>query len=291
MLLALHRALQRLIYEYGKLDPHEVDISFDMPTRETIDRLTRPTICLFLHSIQEDFEARQSTMGTTPGSDGRVSRRWHFRPFSLHYLVTALTTDIEDVYQLLWRTLETLVRYPQIPLELLDEELARMVPPPNGSILQDTEAQNLSGIWSSLSLPPYPSFAYVVTAPVSMAPLEELPLVLKNTLRYSRSWTQRDEREALAKREDTETFHRIGGRVQSQEGRPLAGVTITLAGRAREYVTDTAGQFIIPQVPAGPLQLSFTREHAEPQHVSVEVSAESTTHLTIILHTDTQSEA
>lgn len=282
MLLALHRSLQRLIYEYGKLDPREVDISFDMPTREAIDRLTRPTICLFLHSIQENFDVRQSNIGTTPTSNGHVLRQWHFRPFSLHYLVTALTTDIDDVYQLVWRTLETLVRNPQIPSELLDEELAHVTPPPQGSILQDIESQNLSGIWGSLSLPHYPSFSYAIAVPVYMDLLEEVPLVLKSTVRFVNSRT---------KREVVEAFRHIGGRVQNHEGTPLAGVKITLANSTREYRTNGAGQFVIPQVPTGPLQLFFAREPAEPQSVSVEISDESATNLTIVLYANTKSEA
>lgn len=280
-LLALHRSLQRLIYEYGKLDPREVDISFDMPTREAIDRLTRPTICLYLHSIQESFDVRQSNIGTVPASNGHILRQWHFRPFSLHYMVTALTTDIEDVYQLVWRTLEALVRNPQIPSELLDEELAHVTPPPQGSILQDMEAQNLSGIWSSLSLPHYPSFSYAVAVPVSMDLLEEVPLVLKSTVRIVNLGT---------KREVVEAFRHVGGRVQNPEGVPLAGVKITLANSTREYRTDDAGQFVIPHVPAGPLQLFVAHEPAEPQSVSVEISDESATNLTIVLHANTKSE-
>ena len=66
MLLALQRSLQRLLHMYGKLDPREVDISFEMPTRDLIDRLTRPTIYLYLHSVQENFETRQSNVSTSP---------------------------------------------------------------------------------------------------------------------------------------------------------------------------------------------------------------------------------
>lgn len=260
MLLALHRSLQRLIYEYGKVDPREVAISFEMPTREHIDRLTQPTLCLFLHSIQENLDARQSSVESSSGSYGHAVQRWHFRPFYLHYLVTALTTNGEDAYQLLWRTLETLVRYPQIPSELLDEELAQVMPPPNGNVPQDTEVENLSGIWSSLSLPPYPSFSYVVTVPIRMAVIEEAPLVLRSTMRYGNMWAMRDA---------TEVSRSIGGVVQNREGVPLAGVKITLAGSTMEYRTNTEGQFVVSHVPAGPVQLFVAWENAEPQAVSI----------------------
>jgi hypothetical protein len=47
MLLDLHTALQRLLYERGNISSKEVDITFEAPTRERIDKLTRPTINVF----------------------------------------------------------------------------------------------------------------------------------------------------------------------------------------------------------------------------------------------------
>src|SRR5436189_27331 len=102
MLLELNNTLQRLIYERGSISPREVDITFEAPTRERIDKLTRPTICLFLFGMQENAELRQSNFQTTR-NNGKAERRLEPRRYEMRYMVSALTNSIEDEHQLLWR--------------------------------------------------------------------------------------------------------------------------------------------------------------------------------------------
>src|SRR5947208_13954480 len=104
MLLAIHNTLQRLIYERGRINPNEVGIQFEAPTRERIDKLTRPTVNLFLFDLQENTELRQSNYEVTR-NNGRAERRLVPRRFDLRYMVSALTTSVEDEHQLLWRVL------------------------------------------------------------------------------------------------------------------------------------------------------------------------------------------
>lgn len=76
MLLELHNTIQRLLYERGNISPHEVDITFEAPTRERIDKLIRPTINLFLFDLQENTELRQSDFERTR-NNGRGSGVHH----------------------------------------------------------------------------------------------------------------------------------------------------------------------------------------------------------------------
>src|SRR5215472_1821305 len=116
MLHEVHNALQRLLYERGQISAREVDIQFERPTRERIDKLTRPTINLFLFDLQENAELRQNGFRTR--SNDRLAERYlPPRYFDLRYMVSILTSAIEDEHLLLWRVLTTLVRHPQIPLE------------------------------------------------------------------------------------------------------------------------------------------------------------------------------
>src|SRR5437763_5719148 len=127
MLLELHTTLQHLLYKRGHISPHEIDITFEAPTRERIDKLTRPTINLFLFDLQENTELRQSNYEVTR-NNGRAERRLVPRRFDLRYMVSALTTSVEDEHQLLWRVLVTLVQHPQLPAELLSDELRTLEP-------------------------------------------------------------------------------------------------------------------------------------------------------------------
>jgi Pvc16 N-terminal domain/Carboxypeptidase regulatory-like domain len=261
MLPALHRSLQRLIYERGNIDQREVEITFEAPTRERIDRLTRPTLCLFLYDIQENLDLRQSNVETTR-ANGRALRRQASRRFDLHYLVCALTTSLDDEHLLLWRALVTLVRHPQVPSELMEEELRELDPLPVGRIQQEENIQKQFGAWSALNVPPHPAFCYIMSVPVDLDPLGETPLVLKRTTRYSGIQIAQEIREAR---------HQIGGVVRNKQGAPLAGASVSLAGSARECITNGDGQFVLREVPAGTLQLRVSHGRAVQQVFAIEV--------------------
>src|SRR5256886_9312651 len=191
MLLELHNTLQRLLYERGLISPREVDITFEAPNRERIDKLTRPTINMFLFDLQENIELRQSNFETTR-NNGRAERRTAPRRFDLRYMVSVLTTEVEDEHQLLWRVLLTLVRHPQFPPELLSEELRVLEPVLTTQVSRADEGQRLSGVCTALGVPPHPALYYVVTVPVDMNVVIEAPLLLTCTARYSDLYARED---------------------------------------------------------------------------------------------------
>ena len=142
MLLELHNTLQRLLYDRGQISPREVDIMFEAPTRERVDKLTRPTINMFLFDLQENIELRQSNFETTR-NNGRAERRQAPRRFDLRYMVSVLTTEVEDEHQLLWRVLLTLVRHPQFPAEVLSDELRVLEPALTTQVSRADEGQRV----------------------------------------------------------------------------------------------------------------------------------------------------
>ncbi len=262
MLLELHKTLQQLLYERGNISSREVDINFEAPTRERIDKLMRPTINLFLFDLQENTDLRQSNFETTR-NNGRAERRLVPRRFDLRYMVSALTTDVEDEHLLLWRVLLTLVRNPQFPIELLPEELRLLEPPLTTRVSQVDESQRLSAVWTALSVPPHPALYYVVTVPVDMNLVIEAPLVLTRTARYAR--TRADE---VA----PEIGNQIGGVVRTEGGEPVAGVKVALEGReAIESKTNEEGRFVLGGVPSGTVRLRITRADGAQKTITVEV--------------------
>jgi len=184
MLLEVHGALKRLLYERGQISAREVDILFERPTREQIDRLTRPTINLFLFDLQENTELRQNDF-RTKSSNGRAERYVPPRYFDLRYMVSVLTSAIEDEHLLLWRVLTTLVRYPQFPPDLLSEELCTPDHFLTSKISQDDDGERLISIWNAFGVPPRPTLSYILTVPVDMDQVVEVPLVLTRTVHYT----------------------------------------------------------------------------------------------------------
>ena len=81
MLPELHQSLQDLIYREGRIDRSDVDIAFEVPTKDFIDRLVRPTVDLYLVELQENVELRQPQFKTTPHNGATrfeaVPRRLH----------------------------------------------------------------------------------------------------------------------------------------------------------------------------------------------------------------------
>lgn len=261
MLPALHRSLQRLIYERGNIDQREVEITFEAPTRERIERLTRPILYLFLYDIQENLDLRQSNVETTR-VNGRAMHRLVSRRFDLHYMVCAITTSVDDEHILLWRTLVTLVRHPQVPVELMEEEVRQLNPVPVGHIQQEDTSQKQLSVWSALNVPPHPAFCYVMSVPVDLDPLGEAPLVLKRTTRYAGSQFAQSTREVR---------HQVGGVVRNKQGDPLADARVSLVGSALECTTNGDGHFVLRKVPVGTLQLRVSHDSATPQTFAIEV--------------------
>lgn len=249
MLHALHPALQRLIWERGLISPDEVDITFEAPTRERIDRLTRPAINLFLFDLEENNDLRQ-TNWQVGRENGHATRHQPPRRVDLRYMVSALTTEIEDEHALLWRTLVTLLKYPELPEELLPEAITALALPVATKVNPGGEGRRLLDLWSALGAPPRSALCYSVTVPVDLDLVISAPVVLTRTARYRRT---------AGGDAPTETRVHIGGVVRTREGAALAGVRVALVERAAEsVVTDAAGRYTLRNVPQGEVPLSAT---------------------------------
>src|SRR5687768_3914946 len=122
MLELLDESLRSLFYQSGGIDPREVDVLFDPPTKERVQSLTRPAVSLFLYDVQENTDLRQSGPQTSR-MNGHSERRMPPLRFDARYLVSALATVVEDEHLLFWRALATLLRHPQLPEGVLPEAL------------------------------------------------------------------------------------------------------------------------------------------------------------------------
>ena len=265
MLPELHESLRRLIYERGQISPLDVDILFDAPRREWVDRLLRPAINLYLFDLEENVKLRSSN-GDSRVVDGRSVRHLPPRQIDLRYMVSALTSNVADEHLLIWRTLSVLMKYRELPDEILPEALRGLSPTIKTQVAQPDEAIHMSQIWGSLNADVRPALCYVVTAPLDLDVTLEAPLVLTRTLRYTR---RPDE---MATDADTH----IGGTVRNRAGEPVAEVRLRARGSAAEdAVTDALGRFTIRHATPGPVILDIVRPDGDSQSVTVQVPSES----------------
>jgi hypothetical protein len=265
MLATIHNAVEHLLHEQGQIEINEVDIRFEAPTKDWVASLTRPTINLFLFDVQENTEKRETNVQTVR-SNGKAERRMPPRRFDLRYMVSALSTEIEDEHELLWRMLATLMKYQQLPQEVLPESLRSLEPPLTTRIGNREEGGNFLDIWSALGTPPHPALCYIITAPLDLDIAIQAPIVLTRTTRYGRT-TGND---VLM-----ETAIHIGGIVRSKKGQPVDGLNVKLDSSAADgSTTDDNGRYVL-SVPGGPISLSVLQHGKIQKRVKLRVPSES----------------
>src|SRR5688572_20745467 len=120
----LDDALRDLLIREMPIKNHEIDISFGQPNKEWSSRLSRPTLNLYLHDIRENPTLRRdqnfSELERRPNSV--IQRRPPHR-IAMHYLVTAWATAPEDEHRMLARALLALLRFQELPEDILPEGL------------------------------------------------------------------------------------------------------------------------------------------------------------------------
>ncbi|MFN3004670.1 DUF4255 domain-containing protein [Mycolicibacterium wolinskyi] len=189
MIPEVDHALRTLI-EREAVDPTEVDVEFDAPTKDWASRRNAPTIGVYLYDIREDLRRRER--GLLNEYDGnRVTAR-HLPPryFKLSYLVAAWTQRPEDEHQLLAALLSCFLRYEALPADVLTGSIAALgLPVPVTVALPPPEDRSFADVWTALGGELKPSLDIVVTAPtdtgrsfVAGPPVERPPRLRTNRI-------------------------------------------------------------------------------------------------------------
>ena len=266
LLTEFHHSLRTLVYERGNIPATDVDVTFDAPVKNWVGARTRPTLSFFLFDIRENTELRQ-TAPETSRSNGRGVHRVPPRRFDLRYLVSALTTDVEDEHLLIWRTLGTLMKYSTVPSDLLPESIRAFGLPVLGKIGGPDESPRPLDIWSALENPPRPALIYIATVPLDLEIETTAPLVLTRTERFARVGIPDISPDVRTQ---------IGGRVRNRKGASLAGIVVSIEGRSGPHaVTDASGEFALAGVRPGPLTLKIENPGGATTRVPITVPSES----------------
>src|SRR5690349_12541823 len=124
MIDELDDALRELLIRDMPINSNEVDIAFDIPTREWASRLSRPTLNLFMHDVRENNKLRTQQPYLNSSVSGSMATM-SVSPVRLdvHYMVTAWANDPSDEHRLLGRMLMVLYRYKAMPEEFVNGSL------------------------------------------------------------------------------------------------------------------------------------------------------------------------
>jgi hypothetical protein len=259
MIHDLDETIRQILVQGGKLDPTEVEISFDIPNREWSSGISKPTLNCYMFDIRENRELRQYGVEAATGPANRMSRQRPPLRFDLTYLVTAWTRAVEDEHRLLWHALHTLTRFETVPDEYLQGDLRETgYPIISRTALPDSVLKSPGEFWTALENQLKPSLSYVVTLAMNRELLLAGPPVLTSLIRFP--WPGGvDQRQAW-----------FGGVVRNKRGEPVPNITVTIEGRAISAITDLQGRFRLRVPEAGSYTL-LTQVDGKTQRRTVEI--------------------
>jgi hypothetical protein len=294
MLANIHTTLQQLLFQHAAL-PAIVDIRCEMPTKQWVGSLTRPTINFYLYDLQENTELRQTNPHANR-ANGHTTHRMPPRRFDLRYMVSVLAGDAEDEQMLLWHVLATLIKHQTFPADTLPEALKALDPPLVTKVGKPDDSPRTLDLWSTFDLPPRPALLYTITAPLDLdVVFKETKLVLKAITHMTRPTmndeaagngidptrvtrrrlTNRAPEDGVALAETQQLTAHITGVIRDVWGSPLAEVRMSVEGHDTASITDHKGKFTLARVPVGPATLRIERGDEAPRQRAIVVPSET----------------
>lgn len=145
----------------------DVEVAFDVPSKEWSAKRSKPTVNVYLFDIREDLARRRTHLEPVRGDEGQVTgRRRPPRHFRLSYLITAWTQRPEDEHRLLSAVLGAFISHEEFPRDALQGGLADLDLPLHLTVGAPPPAERSIGeIWNALGGELKPSLELVVIVP------------------------------------------------------------------------------------------------------------------------------
>jgi hypothetical protein len=184
MIHDLDRTLRELLKrELPRSLAQQVAISFDPPDGQFPPQsVTLPAIDLFLYDVRENHDLRSNDWSTRREISGAALRSMPPVRIDCSYLITAWPSAsapnrAEDEHRLLAEVMIALLRYPTLPLDVLQGSLDSQALPLPTAVLQPGHLQSLGEFWQALGGKPKAALNYTVTVAVQPFETVEVPLV------------------------------------------------------------------------------------------------------------------
>lgn len=180
MIADLDKTLKVLLKQEMRLE--EDRIHFEAPD-ETFAP-TPPAVDLFLYDVRENRELRSNEWLVERQSGGVLTKQRSPTRVDCSYLITAWAGDVDSEHRLLGDVMRALLRYPTLPAEVLQGELAGQTLPLPASMLQPGRLQSLGEFWQALGGKPKAALHYTVTIGVDLDKPEEVGLVTEKMFKF-----------------------------------------------------------------------------------------------------------
>jgi uncharacterized protein DUF4255 len=175
----LDDTLKALLVQEVPLDPADIAITFEMPTHEWSSKLdpARPTINLYLYDIRENVELRTSDRFLTTADDGSTVRQPVPVRIDFAYLISAWSKDIADEHRLLGQILAALLRFPELPSEVLQGSMQTQPYPLHAWIARPERLPNPWDFWGHVENRMKSALSYILTAAIQPFATEAVKIV------------------------------------------------------------------------------------------------------------------
>jgi hypothetical protein len=254
-------ALRKLLEREMDLDTAEIDIKFNQPKREWTARLNRPTIDLFLYDVRENNKRRTQSPAWLNSDGGGNSVTQTHQPFwlDLHYMITAWTREPEDEHRLLANVVMALLRYPYLPEELCEGELADIELEIPIRIAQYDALQNIDRLWAAMDNEYHATVDCTVSLPVD--PFEEITTPVVKTVDLTTGQSFRPPTGFFETGGESLHAWIASGTIHTDH--PLEDIRMILVERGQYVPLDPNGRFFITNLREGEYTLEILIEGEE----------------------------
>ena len=277
MISDVDEALRNLILDSLTVSRQNVDIKYDLPSRDWASRLNRPTINLFLFDIRENLRLRGAEQyRQIPRDDGKVEVRRNPVRIDLRYLLTAWTKDPEDEHLLLSDTLLTLLRNPTIPEKYASDQMNRQQFPVvlDAAVYQPEHGptEKATEIWGVIGNDIHAGF--IVTVTITVDHYE--PLVFTQVSSIERNLGQTSPDGGRAQVEAGAEKYNEGFFIRTKKYEPST-LTVVLVEKNIAMTVDEEYRVKLPTLSAGKYHLDVLYRGKVLKHQAIEIPAKEKT--------------
>jgi len=254
----LDKSIENLLQmEFGVTLPF--DLSFAVPDTDfTPVSGNRNTLDVYLYDIRENRDLRTVEPFLVRNPDGTVAKQYPPARIKVSYCITAWSPleatqgipPAQDEHALLGDVLRVLLKYPELPPQVLAGSLTGQLPlPPTTAALPIVPDKNSSDFWSAIGGQLRPSLDYTVTISLDFQLPSTGPMTTAVRLAAVDS-TQAGS--------SSDVTYLVGGTVwdSSVPAQPVPGAWVRIIETGQTFTTDADGRFLIDGINPGAYTLA-----------------------------------
>lgn len=189
MIHLVDETIRQILIQKAAINPEEIDIQFQRPNQEWESRLSKATVNCFLYDIRENLglrfdQQRYLTRNGNKGTENTAPARIDFTYLITVWMIAGAdsSTAMNSEHRMLGNILQTLLRYPILPTELLPGDLQNQPYPVRAWISQPEDVPKVWEFWGANEWRLKAGLSYRMTVAVEPMAATDVELVRETVL-------------------------------------------------------------------------------------------------------------